>query len=211
MATLSKKDQQVLAIGGGALILLALMGGSKSAKSAGGDKSGGSTSPPDNGGGGGTLPPPRNGSAELPGVIPGPVPASGPPPYGDACKSPSKGGSFEYDKIYWGTGGDDTANKILQAFSALGYNVTVDPLGPDKSMAKAGVKGDAIENEETLRFQSHYNKVSRDLGESLGGLELDGQIGPCVVTALKHLLEDRGFNAETWRQAVMARALPGVL
>ena len=125
MATLSKKDQQVLAIGGGALILLALMGGSKSAKAAGGDKSGGSTPPPDNGGGGGTLPPPGNGSAELPGVIPGPVPAGGPPPYGDACKSPSKGGSFRYDKDYWGTGGPDTSQKIVAAFSQLGYDLQV--------------------------------------------------------------------------------------
>ncbi len=194
MATLSKKDQQVLAIGGGALILIALMGGSKSAKAADKSKNGG------------TLPPPDNGSPGLPGFIPGPVPAGGPPPYGNGCKSPSKGGSFRYDKDYWGTGGPDTSQKIVAAFSQLGYDLQVNPLGPDNQM----LGGDAIVNDVTRRFQSHYNKVSRDLGESLGGLELDGQIGPCVITALKHLLEDRKFNAETWRQAVTARALPGV-
>jgi len=109
-----------------------------------------------------------------------------------------------YDKAFWGTGGDATAAKILQAFEQLGYNITVDPLGPDSAMAKAGVKGDAIENQETLRFQSHFNKVSNGQGGDIGGLELDGQIGPCVITALKFLTEDRALNAQQWRMAVTA-------
>lgn len=190
MAKLSKKDKQVLTVGGGALLLFALMGGSKKAKA----DSGGGSKPA---GGGGSGSGGDTSAPTLPGFIPGPVPAGGPPPYGDGCKSPSKGGSFKYDKGYWGTGGDDTANKILQAFARFGYNITVDPLGPDKAMAKAGVKGDAIENEETLRFQSHYNKVSRLQDGDIGGLELDGMIGPCVVTALKYLI-DSDETAESW-------------
>jgi len=175
------------------------MGGSKKAKA-----DTGGTPWPGNGGGGGGIDEIPDGEPSLPGYLPGPVPAGGPPPYGNACKSPSKGGSFQYDKAFWGTGGDATAAKILQAFEQLGYNITVDPLGPDSAMAKAGVKGDAIENQETLRFQSHFNKVSNGQGGDIGGLELDGQIGPCVITALKFLTEDRALNAQQWRMAVTA-------
>ena len=127
----------------------------------------------------------------------------GPPPFGNACKGPKSGGSFEYDREYWGESGEGTSEKILKAFSALGYNVDVNPLGPDMNMAKVGVKGDAIENQPTMDFQSHYNKVSVDRGGDIGGLDPDGKIGPCVVTALKFLL-DEGFNAASWSAAVNA-------
>ena len=191
---MGNKEKQVLAIGGGALLLFAMMGkksrGASASSGAGSGAGGGAA------GGGATVLP-------LPGFIEGPVPEMGPPPFGNACKGPKSGGSFEYDREYWGESGEGTSEKILKAFSALGYNVDVNPLGPDMNMAKVGVKGDAIENQPTMDFQSHYNKVSVDRGGDIGGLDPEGKIGPCVVTALKFLL-DEGFNAASWSAAVNA-------
>lgn len=193
MAKLSKKDQQVLAIGGGSLLLFALMGSKK-----GKAESGGGGGLYGNGGGSGGE---NGGEAEdltLPGVIPGPVPSGGPPPYGDGCKSPKKGGSFQYDKDYWGTGGEATAKRIDDAFKSLGYDLNVNPLGPDNKM----LGGDAITNQVTQAFQSHYNAMSRgDLLDSMGGLEVDGQIGPCVLTAIKYLI-DSGVTRPEWAIAL---------
>lgn len=191
MAKLSKKDQQALAIGGGALILFAMMGSKKGkadeAKGGGGLYNGGGGTT-----GGGDV------DLSLPGVIPGPVPSGGPPPYGNGCKSPKNGGSFQYDKDYWGTGGDDTGQRITDSFESLGYNLSVNPLGPDNKM----LGGDAVVNQTTRAFQSHYNAMSRDgLLDSMGGLEVDGQIGPCVLTAIKHLV-DSGVTGTGWASAL---------
>ena len=190
MAKLSKKDQKTVAIGGGALLLFAMMG-SKKGKAAkpkgdgglynGGGESGGETE-----------------DLTLPGVIPGPVPSGGPPPFGNGCRSPKNGGSFQYDKDYWGTGGEETGERIDGTFKSLGYNLSVNPLGPDNKM----LGGDAVANQVTRAFQSHYNAMSRDgLLSNMGGLEVDGQIGPCVITALKHLV-DSGVTRSQWASAL---------
>jgi hypothetical protein len=62
--------------------------------------------------------------------------------------------------------------------------------------------GDAVANQVTRAFQSHYNAMSRDgLLSNMGGLEVDGQIGPCVITALKHLV-DSGVTRSQWASAL---------
>jgi hypothetical protein len=195
MAKLSKKEQKTVAIGGGALLLFAMMG-SKKGKAAKPKGGGGLYNGGGGGGGGG------GGEEEedltLPGVIPGPVPSGGPPPFGNGCRSPKNGGSFQYDKDYWGTGGEETGARIDGTFKSLGYNLSVNPLGPDNKM----LGGDAVANQVTRAFQSHYNAMSRDgLLSNMGGLEVDGQIGPCVITALKHLV-DNGVTRSQWASAL---------
>lgn len=182
------------------MLLFAMMGSKKGKadEAKGGGIGGGGIG---GGGGGGSGGGSGSGESEdltLPGVIPGPVPPGGPAPFGNGCRSPKNGGSFQYDKGYWGTGGEETAERIDGTFKLLGYNLNVNPLGPDNKM----LGGDAITNQVTRAFQSHYNAMSRgDLLSNMGGLEVDGQIGPCVLTALKHLI-DNGVTGPEWAIAL---------
>lgn len=150
---------------------------------------------------GGTLPPTPSGGG---GRQPGGRPSGHPPPYGFACFPPDYGGNNAYDKAYWDAGGDTAARaRIFEAFEELGYSTptdrdTMNQLGPDDELGG----GDDVPNPEVSRFQSDYNSVSRwgKFLTGMGGLDVDGKVGPCTVNALKYVLDNLGN--EEWPDIV---------
>lgn len=125
-------------------------------------------------------------------------PAGDPPPYGKSCNPPEYGGSNAYDKGYW-----NSMEKILQAFSALGYATpsdrpTMNQLGPNAALGG----GDDVPNPEVTRFQRDYNAVSKwkQFMGNMGGLDPDGLVGPCTLNAIKLVLDNLG--GLQWPQVV---------
>lgn len=152
--------------------------------------------------------PKKASASQLPSVVDTPKPSGGgssrpsgdPPPYGKSCMPPGYGGSNAYDAAYW-----NSRQKILQAFSALGYQTptdrdTMNALGPN------GMLGgdDDVPNPEVTRFQRDYNAVSKDKQflASMGGLDPDGLVGPCTLNALKLVLDNLG--GLQWPQVVQS-------
>lgn len=159
---------------------------------------------------GGTVPPPAptNGGRQ-----PGGRPSGNPPPYGFACFPPDYGGSNAYDKAYWDTGGDTAARaRIFEAFEELGYQTPTNrdtmnelgPLGSGTPGSGGGLLGggDDVPNSEVSRFQNDYNSVARwgKFLTGMGGLDVDGLVGPCTLNGMKYVLDNLGN--EEWSDVV---------
>lgn len=131
---------------------------------------------------------------------------SGQPPGGD-CNKPMQ----RYDSAFWDGGGKEVARAhIFEVFRSLGYQTpsgrdTMNDPGPN---AQLGGEDD-IPNEEVRRFQREYNAVSRWKGflDSMGGLDRDGFVGPCVLNGIKYILDNLGDR--DWQSIVAAAKAAG--
>src|SRR5690606_35327390 len=125
-------------------------------------------------------------------------PAPVPKPSSDPSRpsgNPPRGS--EYDPDYWGSTEEERLISIRQHFADLGYPVEIGPypmnlLGPkgtvemqniDGTMGKLGGKDDS-KNAIVEKFQKDYNIISRlnkaekVYSQSMGGLSVDGFVGP---------------------------------
>lgn len=144
-----------------------------------------------------------------PSPTPRPRPSGGPSPYGDACLPVGKGGQGRYDESFWDAGGTDAARaRIFDMFERFGYETpenrsTMNDPGPD------GVLGgyDDVPNAAVRRFQEDYNAVSAWGGflptAVMGGLDMDGLVGPCTLNALK-LISDNLGPGQSWENSLAA-------
>lgn len=132
-----------------------------------------------------------------------------PPPPADTDPSRPSGnppGGDAFDASYWGATLEEQLTNIRDHFRWLGYsNVEEGPypmniLGPkgtveiqniDGSMGKLGGNDDAP-SDVVAGFQSDYNKISRlNAAEKIyqnrmGGLAVDGFVGPKTLNALRY-------------------------
>lgn len=147
-------------------------------------------------------PPPPPG----PSPKPGGRPSGHPSPYGKSCYPPGYGGSNRYDTAYWDAGGTSAARaRIFEAFEELGYQTPTDRDTMNHPGADGELGGEPdVPNEEVRRFQRDYNAVSRS-GQfvgTMGGLDMDGLVGPCTLNALKLVLDNLGDR--DWPDVVAA-------
>jgi len=131
-----------------------------------------------------------------------------PPPAEEDPSRPSGNppGGDTFDASYWGATLEDQLTNIRDHFRWLGYsNVEEGPypmniLGPsgtveiqniDGSMGKLGGNDDAP-SDVVAGFQSDYNKISRlnaadkIYQNKMGGLAVDGFVGPKTLNALRY-------------------------
>lgn len=157
---------------------------------------------------------PGTASAKPPGPAPGPTPPAqpprpkrppgDPPPFGRSCFPVEFGGQARYDESFWDAGGRAVARqRIFDVFEDFGYQTpagrdTMNDPGPDAALGG----GDDVPNAEVSRFQREYNAVSRWGGflSNMGGLDVDGFVGPCTLNGLKVLLDNVG--EDDWQSFV---------
>ena len=158
--------------------------------------------------------------------IPMPEPAPGPAPLG----SPPRGDS--YDPDYWGPDSESRLISIREHFVGLGYQVEVGPwpmnkLGPkgtveltnqDGTSGKLG-GGDDEKSQTVMRFQEDYNRVSRlnkadkVVEGNMGGLSVDGMVGPFTLNGLRFAFESQqgsGTKGKKWQDLVLMAKNKGI-
>lgn len=207
------KSALPLLIGVGAIALIATSGKKKAAK-----KKEDFFEIPDNGGGDDVYVPPK--------TEPKPKPAdtrpSGSPPRGET-----------YDGTYWhATPGGPRLESIRNHFKELGYGVNVGPwpmnvMGPLKGESGSteytnedGTKGwsgggDDQPSAIVKQFQADYNRVSKlnkaekIYAQNMGGLDVDGLVGPLTLNALRYAKEGLP-GGKKWSDLLQMAALKGI-
>lgn len=197
---MARKGMGLLLAGGAALVLMSGGKKKKKKKTTNGTGDGG-YSPDDDGSiydDGGELDGPYaddGGETKVPPPKQDPSRPSGKPPGGDS-----------FDAAYWGATLEEQLANIRDHFRKLGYsNVQEGPypmniLGPKGSTQVQNIDGstgavgggDDQKDATVAMFQSDYNKVSRlnkaekVYQQNMGGLAVDGFIGPQTLNALRY-------------------------
>lgn len=129
-----------------------------------------------------------------------PPPAGGTPSIKRPSGDPPPGGCRDgwYDTTFWDAGTpEDARQRIVDVFHQIGYSF----LGTTKTDGTFKRSGTA------KQFQEDYNLVSRsgEFRPNMGGVAMDGLVGPCTLTALSYVLTAPGEKGP-YNFATIARA-----